>query len=336
MSDISCSFCGKVFRSRAGLAAHLAKTESHHFKNELEKEWHLVYRLYGEEYVNSTIDSYKNQELCMHDIYKSGKDIGKLITLLGLKRNSKEERQTERYKATLLKGIQSAYGDQITNVSQVKSVQDKVKDTLAKHHGSYENYLESKVKSLNSGYEMYVGTDKHEETLKKIKSTCLERYGNENFGAGDDARKKNSESQQAKFSKMSYQEKLEYTSVAREAVCHRGGYSSGPEKRVRKSLTSLGIEFQTNVHLWNYNFDMVFDKTIIEVQGDMWHGNPKKYKATDIIMKKILVADIWAKDERKKLEAEKHGYKVIYVWEDEIRKRKDVELAEYIKHLLLT
>jgi hypothetical protein len=30
------------------------------------------------------------------------------------------------------------------------------------------------------------------------------------------------------------------------------------------------------------------------------------------------------------------AYKVIYVWEDEIRKRKDVELAEYIKHLLLT
>ncbi len=56
--------------------------------------------------------------------------------------------------------------------------------------------------------------------------------------------------------------------------------------------------------MWNYNFDMVFDKLIIEVQGDMWHANPLFYKENDLIMGKLLAKDIWAKDERKKKKAE--------------------------------
>jgi G:T-mismatch repair DNA endonuclease (very short patch repair protein) len=334
VTDITCSFCGKKFNTRAGFSLHLTKTESKQFNNEIEKERYIVDTLFGEEYVNTTIKLYADQQLCIDDIYKSGKDIIKLITLLGLKRTSKEERETERYKSTYLKSIQSVYGEDITNVSQLKVVQSKIKNTLAQQHGSYDVYVATKMSSINNGYKKYVGTEKHKSTVEKIKATCVDKYGHENFGCGVEAKEKSKAAKALLLNQMTYEEKLAMTTTARKAVCHRGGYSSKPEKRVREALRHLGIEFNTNVHLWNYNYDMVFDKIIVEVQGDMWHGNPKMYKPTDLIMKKIPVSEIWDKDKRKKDKAEENGYCVIYVWEDEIRKRNDIQLTEYVENLL--
>ena len=67
----------------------------------------------------------------------------------------------------------------------------------------------------------------------------------------------------------------------------------------------------------------------------MWHGNPAKYKSTDIIMGKILVFDLWKKDKNKKIIAENNGYKIIYIWEDEINKCNRLELVELLKEKIL-
>jgi hypothetical protein len=76
---------------------------------------------------------------------------------------------------------------------------------------------------------------------------------------------------------------------------------------------------------------MVFDKIIIEVQGTMWHAKPDRYVETDLIMGKILVRDIWKKDERKRLTASKNNYILIEIWEDEIDARNDDALLEFVK-----
>lgn len=336
---IVCKFCNKEFSDRRRFGIHLATTEKHQFPKgdsfELHKEQFLVTTLFGDEYVTKTCKEYMEGNLCAHDISKSGKDIIKLLTLMGVKRSSKEERATKRYKTKYLASIQSKYGASITNISQVAEIQKKKESSYAKTHGSYDQYLSDQRKKMGDAYHEYVGTDAHNAAIQKQVATCETLYGARNFGAGDQAKKKRQLAHARTIASWDYEERLARTSAARAAVNHRGGFSSKPEKRVRHVLTELDIEFTTNTHLWNYNYDIVFENFILEVQGDMWHANPKKYKATDLIMGKIVAKDLWEKDKRKKVKAESNGYIVIAIWECDIIKKKDPELIEFVKSILL-
>jgi G:T-mismatch repair DNA endonuclease (very short patch repair protein) len=336
---ITCEFCKKEFKDRHGFGIHLATTEKHQFPAgndfEMHKERVLVNTLFGQENVDMICQDYIDGKLCTHDIRKSGKDISKLILLLGIKRTSKEERKTKRYKDKYLTSIQKKYGDHITNISQVPEIQKKKEFTFAKKYGSYEKYLRFRSNSRQEAYQKYVGTDKHKETIIKIEDTCEERYGVRNFGAGAAAKAKRIKSHAETVAMWDYDERLSRTSAARAAVCHSGGFSSKPEKRIQHCLTELNIEFEKNVHLWNYNYDMVFEKFIVEVQGDMWHANPLFYKDTDLIMGKIVAKDLWEKDKKKKQKAENNEYELIAIWECDITKKKDEELIEFVKCKLL-
>jgi G:T-mismatch repair DNA endonuclease (very short patch repair protein) len=188
---------------------------------------------------------------------------------------------------------------------------------------------------MKLGFENYVNdSDRVSETINKIKETCLERYGHKNFGAGVAAKEKKKKTFSETIALWDYEERLERTSKAREAVNHRGGFSSKPEKRVRHCLVELGIDFKSNVHLWHYNYDIVFDNIIIEVQGDMWHANPSKYKEDDLIMGKILAKTLWEKDLKKKKKAEENGFQLIEIWEHAIVARNDEDLLNLVKGLL--
>jgi G:T-mismatch repair DNA endonuclease (very short patch repair protein) len=252
-----------------------------------------------------------------------------------LKRTNSQEKRTERYKQKYENTLKIKYGEEITNPSQLDWVQKKKEDSCSLKHESYQNYLIKQRSFMRKGYTEYV-SDKERltESRSKAKNTCLQKYGHENFGAGKIAKEKRIKTHSNTIKTWDYEERLKRTSKARESVNHRGGYSSAPEKRIRKALVELDIDFQSNSHLWNYNFDMVFGKYIIEVQGDMWHANPQKYKPTDLIMGKILAADIWAKDKRKKEKANNNGYILIEIWENEISNKTESELIEMVRFKL--
>lgn len=331
---IKCNFCNKLFSTRAAFSNHLTRTEKSHFKNDLEKERFLVYSIFGEQYVEDLIIKYKNEEICCYDLDKSN-DISKYITLLGIKRTNSQEKQTIRYKEKYRKSIQLKYGNDITNISQVIEVQKKKEETIASHFDSYNSYLKQHRIYMKQGYTEYIGDHARlAETTSKIKKTCLAKYGHENFGCGIDAKKKRKETFVNTIANWEYEERLERTSKARAAVNHRGGFSSKPEKRIRHCLTELNIDFKSNIQLWHYNYDIVFDNIIIEIQGDMWHANPEKYKANDLIMGKISAKSLWEKDAKKRKKAEEHGYRLIEIWECAIVTRNDAELIEYVKGLI--
>lgn len=71
-------------------------------------------------------------------------------------------------------------------------------------------------------------------------------------------------------------------------------------------------------------FTVIDNKKIIEFNGDFWHGNPNKYSKNDIISypdnKKVLVEDLWKRDEIKNNFAESKGFEVLTIWEAEYRK----------------
>jgi G:T-mismatch repair DNA endonuclease (very short patch repair protein) len=325
---ILCPMCSKELKNRRTLGVHLSR--SHIFSSVLEKETILVYTLFGEIEVEKIKNEYVDEK---YSAYELPIDIIKYLTLLGVKRTSKQERATERYKTNYKNSIVKKYG--VDNISKIKSVQQKKEETAAKKYGSYGNYLSTQRQNMRAGYDDYVGSEKHVSTLLKQQETCLERYGDKNFGRGIEAKEKSKVSLKETIASWTYEERLSRTSIAREAVCHRGGYSSKPEKRVQKILIDLDVSALYNKHLWKYNWDMVIDKIIIEVQGTMWHAKPDRYKATDLIMGKLLASDIWAKDTRKQTKAKEEGYIVIEIWEDEINKRTDEGLTNLVKERLI-
>ena len=83
-----------------------------------------------------------------------------------------------------------------------------------------------------------------------------------------------------------------------------------------------GIYDRQNLKYFKYDFTIPELKIIIEFNGDSWHGNPKIYSENDKphpIDKEITAIELWKYDEIKKQTAEIHGFKVIYVWEDDYR-----------------
>lgn len=317
--NIICPICNKEFKDRKGVSAHISRT---HNIYGLEQEKIVVTILFGEEYVNSLVQDYTDEKYCCDNLPV---DIIKYLKLLGLKRTNQEEKLTKRYKDSYIQSIREKYNDpNIVNVSQVKSIAKKISKASKNNYEETQHYRDE-------GYNNYIGTEKHKKTIQKIKDKCVEKYGHENFGAGEEAKKKRMASQRKNIDSWDYEERLKRTNKARESVCHRGGYSSKPEKRVRKVLIDLDIDFIPNKHMWNYNWDMVFDNIIIEVQGTMWHAKPDRYVETDLIIGKILVKDIWKKDERKRLTADKNNYILIEIWEDEIGARNDDDLLEFVR-----
>lgn len=330
---INCPLCQSNFINRRTFALHSSR--SHKFSNDLEKENFIVYTIFGKNLVDNTVSDYINEIYCISNLPV---DISKYLKLLGVKRTSKEERKTDRYKNTYINSIRIKYSDEsITNISQVKEVQDKKVKTYAKNYGTYDNYLEIQRIKLKESYDdVYLNSEKHIEAQKKMKNTCLNLYGNENFGLGSDAITKSKFTRRNTIASWEYEERLDRTAKARECVTHRGGYSSKPEKRIRKILIDMGIDCEYNKFIHKYSWDMLIKNTkiLIEVQGTMWHAKPSIYNANDLIMGKILAQDIWNKDKRKRDKVESNGYKLIEIWEDEIKSKSDDELQILIKERL--
>jgi hypothetical protein len=84
-----------------------------------------------------------------------------------------------------------------------------------------------------------------------------------------------------------------------------------------------------------YIFDgfMPETNTVYEFNGDMWHGNPNKYKPEDINpVSKTAYKQLYENTLKKHKHILQHGYKLISIWESEWKKlltsiRQDVNIS---------
>jgi len=111
--------------------------------------------------------------------------------------------------------------------------------------------------------------------------------------------------------------------------------SSNIESKIAEILSFLNISYtrQKFINRMSYDFLLTNTKILIEVQGDFWHANPNIYNDSDVLkypLKHIKASVLWKIDENKKLNAEKYGYKVICIWESEMKKKSDNELINLI------
>lgn len=322
MKKFKCPFCNYENINVKPFNNHLTKLHKEIDLVTLERE--RFYEIYGKELVDITIDDYVKEKYCASNLPIP---ISKLLKLMNLKRTSKEERQTKRYKENCLFSLQAKYGKDIVNISQLKEVKDKKIQTYISNFGSLDNWKKQKSKELCEGYKKAFNTAESKlKMYEKARETIRLKYGVDNVSQIEYIKQKQKETRKKYLDTLTLEEKREMTKKCRATINHRGGYSSSLEKRVQHILVEMNVSFIKNVTKFNYNYDILIDKTFIEIQGDLWHAWPGKYKETDLIMGKILVKNIWDKDERKRNMAEKNGYKIHYIWEHELNKMSDEEI----------
>lgn len=133
--------------------------------------------------------------------------------------------------------------------------------------------------------------------------------------------------------------KIGYSVISQELFDILNGKLNGEFK-----YATNGGEFRLNKDnggVWIYDFTDVNRKKIIEYQGDMYHGNPKIYEASDYphpFRKNKTAQEIWEKDKIKKEVAIKNGYDVLYIWDSEYRKvsneRKELIIQKCIDFII--
>jgi G:T-mismatch repair DNA endonuclease (very short patch repair protein) len=106
---------------------------------------------------------------------------------------------------------------------------------------------------------------------------------------------------------------------------------SRPHRILEDALAEHGISFISEVEVkglkdgkhYQPRVDIFLDdKIALEVYGDYFHANPKKYKPSDKIKKfagYMLASEIWDLDESRISFIKNQGIKVIVIWEYEIK-----------------
>lgn len=322
INQLECPFCNKKFTKRAFLSTHL----NNYNLSIIDKEKLVLDICYGKQYIDSLVNDYILEKF---SIYELPIDMSKYLSIIGVKRTSKEERATARYKEKYKASILERYGTD--NISKIQFVKDKKKITELSKYDSYNDYVDDIKKRLKRGLDEYYFTDKHKDTIIKINNTIKEKYGVDNISKNIEIKHKIINSKKEYFSKLTHDEKLKITENARKSVTHRGGFSSKPEKKVQRIFISIGFNIECNKMLFQYSWDIVYHNFLIEIHGIYWHAKPSVYTADFMILNKIKASDIWEKDARKQKKAFDNGYTVIVIWEDEIKSKNDDEIKLFIK-----
>jgi G:T-mismatch repair DNA endonuclease (very short patch repair protein) len=324
-------FCNSTFKTKRALSIHLAQGEK---LNGLNKEETLVFIVYGKKLVQDFIEQYKAETLCVNDIKKLGYDLGKYFFLLGIKRSNQEEKLTKRYLNKYENSCLTKHG--VKNVSQLKEVKDKKINTHLKNYGTNNNFNDSIIQknAYARRTEKMQDSNHKRKYLEKYIRTCQDKYGTDNVSKYKPIAKKISNTHKEKCSLLTLEEKRKMTEAARAFWSTQISWESKAEIKIHYILDNLNIKYQKHQNMYGYNYDIVINDYIIEINGDFWHGNPLFYKSEDILLGNLKASDVWTKDDRKKKIAIDNGNKYLVIWECDIISSTDTELTHLIKDFL--
>lgn len=335
MVYIKCNFCGQEIK----------KGNWHHYKNcekyneFISKNQKDIVEQYNKGF--SILDI--SQKYCVGYRIIQNILINNNINIRGLKECSTQCTK-EKYKKTMIenwgcehnfeKNCESRknwekkiYEEEgITNVFQRKSVIDKIKKKLNEKYTKDELYFNY---AKGSTLKYWIEKLGEEEGLKVYQNICenkgksgrlsyfIEKYGEE-------------------IGKKKFEERI-------KKVLKSSSIYSSLNKRFKLLLEKNGINFvqekiisYTDEYGKNryFSYDFLINNTLFELNGDFWHANPKKYKKNDLVnfpSKQVLVENLWKHDEIKKQVALSNNYKLVVIWESEMKNLTDEELLNLIK-----
>lgn len=106
-----------------------------------------------------------------------------------------------------------------------------------------------------------------------------------------------------------------------------------PEKMFESHLVSLELNFIRQFCTCGYVCDFYLPEynTVVEIDGDYWHANPKIYSAQDLIGRKSVTAQfIWDYDAKKTSVLSESGYNVLRYWASELKEMNSQRIFEDI------
>lgn len=126
-----------------------------------------------------------------------------------------------------------------------------------------------------------------------------------------------------------------------DIMSHVTGKETKPEIIVRKYLFARGLRYRKNVKRLPGTPDIVLPKykTAVFVNGCFWHGHKGcKYShlpSTNFEYLEKKIADNIERDERKKRELEGLGYRVLIIWQCQLKSDTKIETLEALYHNIM-
>lgn len=204
----------------------------------------------------------------------------------------------------------------LKQASNNQRVKDKREQTCLKNFGEKHNFAKNSSSRKEWQKRLFdeegiTNVFQRESVKKKLVQTLIKKYGEEDWKIKTHAR----------GSKV-------FSNVTRK-ICNllsEENISFSIEKKIAKDNT-----------YFSYDIILSDSNKLIEINGDYWHGNPKIYLESDIILKgtsgQYTVGEKWAKDKIKIQYAIDQGYQILVVWEKDLNdnpeemKRKIIEYA---------
>lgn len=295
-----CPFCDKL----VGNSPHIYYCKKRNIDDRIEIK--LLYIIKNFPLISNKdiiVDNYINKTKSLPDIKNEfGIDSKSFVFLLDYynieRRNISQSSKlisVDKYKKT----CNLKYG--VDNVSKVKKIKELKKKTFLKNYG-VDNIFKDK-------------------SFKKW--ICENNFAWNNLT--DEQNKARCEKQTVSINK--YWDNL--TDEQKNKLHHQYNGTSQLETKISEKLNYLSIPYTTQFHLKRKVFDFRISNTniLLEINGDYWHCNPIRYIHNEIVKfpgGNKNVSDVWDKDLKKKNIAEKEGFKVIYIWEEEIKNCDDL------------
>lgn len=113
-------------------------------------------------------------------------------------------------------------------------------------------------------------------------------------------------------------------------MAKRCPYSKASQRLFNEIKNTLNLddcffaECNGEKQIGNFRVDFIYKNTIIEFNGDIYHGNPELFEANDKPnpFKELTCSELWEEDRKRKEILENQGYNIIVVWEMEFKKNK--------------
>lgn len=314
MKSYVCPFCGKLL-NRNGIHHIYSCKENKTEKTKDEIKIEYIKYNFGNDIEKKIIDDYNNLFSLPMIKEKYGIDYKSVIFILEFNQipirsisESAKKISVKKYKNTCIK----KYG--VENVSKLDTVKSKKSKTFTDHYG-VDNIWKL------SGYNKMCAElhpESHNEHIKKV------HEGRDKY-----------------FENITDEQMADRIKKMYSTQVKNGLFNSNLELRLCKAFENLNISYTRQFHLKGYkhpyDFHLCDTKIIVEVNGDFWHANPLIYEENDVVnlpVNKLLAKDIWERDKKYIERAEENGYKVIEIWEHNIKNLSDKELCKYIIDLL--
>lgn len=225
--------------------------------------------------------------------------------------------------------------------------------------GTHAGQIISKLKEFGYDTRSSKGAANMDSCRKLYEETCLKKYGDTNvLGKNSYKFEERNNTVIEKygvsnvFQSLEIKDKITSTMFKKYGVLNpihipgrymNSGRKSRPHIRVELLLNELNINFASEDNTYDFTIDGYNPRpdiiipslnTVIEINGDYWHGNPLKYKENDIICKwggDVIVKEIWEHDKKRNKQIESFGFKVIVLWESDIKELNSEKLWKMLE-----